>query len=201
MSSVVELWVCRSRGRLSALLCLLMLGCASYTGAAHDVQAASVADDKGWLRVENVPIFRQRNPKDCGAAALASVLGFWGRRASPAVVEALANRQPQQGIRAAELQQIAEQKGLMAFVFYGAFEDLWHELQQGRPTIVGVAKPYGPERALAHYEVVVGYHAQKRRVLTMDPAHGLRENSLEGFLTEWEHTRRLALVVFEPPSK
>jgi ABC-type bacteriocin/lantibiotic exporter with double-glycine peptidase domain len=146
--------------------------------------------------VQGVPIVRQRSQKDCGAAALAAVLEYWGKPTAQERISA-AVETSSLGIRAGELQRYAESAGLKAFVFNGAFEDLTHELQSGRPAIVGMAKPIGGDRALAHYEIVVGYHPKTHRVLTIDPAEGLRENTLVGFMTEWQPTERLTLVVFE----
>jgi hypothetical protein len=57
-------------------------------------------------------------------------------------------------------------------------------------------------RALAHYEVVIGLNRSRRRVLSLDPAVGVRENSFEGFAREWAPTRQVTIVVFprEPSS-
>ena len=55
-------------------------------------------------------------------------------------------------------------------------------------------------RNYPHYEVVVGINRQKQRVLTLDPAHGLRVNGREGFAAEWAKTGRLTLVVFPQPT-
>ena len=37
---------------------------------------------------------------------------------------------------------------------------------------------------------------RQQRILTLDPAHGLRVNSREGFTTEWTAAGRLTLIVF-----
>jgi hypothetical protein len=80
----------------------------------------------------------------------------------------------------------------------GAFSDLQHEVALGRPVIVGVHKPLSSGEALAHYEIFIGYHPTKRQVLTLDPAHGLRQNALEGFLSEWKQAGHVTLVVIPP---
>jgi hypothetical protein len=67
--------------------------------------------------------------------------------------------------------------------------------------IVGLEQRLTTEKALRHYSVVVGIHPASRRVLTMDPAHGLREDSLDGFLSEWEGSNQLMLVVFPPAAQ
>jgi len=54
-------------------------------------------------------------------------------------------------------------------------------------------------RVYPHYEVVVGISRGKQRILTLDPAHGLRVNSREGFAAEWGAAGRLTLIVFPRP--
>jgi len=174
-------------------LALITLGC--YRGSARDATPAAIASDPAWI-VVNVPEVRQQGSSDCGAAALASVLGYWGRPTSLATIERAVETNGG-GATAAELERFARAQGLFAYVFYGDFSDLEHELRAGRPVIVGVVKPYSPGHGLSHYEVVTGYEPQTRHVMTFDPARGLRENDLRGFLSEWQSTRGVALVAFE----
>jgi hypothetical protein len=75
-----------------------------------------------------------------------------------------------------------------------------HELQNGRPVIVGMAKPTALQHAVSHFEVVVGMNAGSHRVATFDPAAGWRQNSLIDFMTEWQSTGRVLLVVMPPPA-
>ena len=57
--------------------------CASgcYLGSARDATPATlaaVAEADGWEKIEGVPVVRQIERQDCGAAALAMVLDYWG---------------------------------------------------------------------------------------------------------------------------
>ena len=182
---------------LALLVSASAAGC--YRGTAEDAELGVIRNDSGWVRVD-VPLVRQNGSKDCGAAALASVLGYWGRPVEAAEIDRATGRTAGRRVSAGELATYAQERGLSAYVFFGNFEDLAHELDNGRPVIVGVAKQYAPKQALAHYEVVVGYHRESRRVLTLDPAEGFRENSMQGFLSEWGPTGRVTLVTFEPPA-
>jgi hypothetical protein len=83
-----------------------------------------------------------------------------------------------------------------AFVVEGNFNDLVDQLSRDRPVLVGLAKPITGGRALAHYEVVVGIDRTDKKIVTLDPSRGLRENSLEGFAKEWVPTGRVTLIVF-----
>lgn len=174
---------------------LLTTGC--YRGASVAADPSEIRQESGWIRVD-VPLVRQRGKSDCGAAALATVLAYHGKGGSLAEVEQRLGVTAR-GVRATKLGEYARAQGLAAFIVHGTVEDLRYELSQRRPVIVGVAKPYSGERALTHYQVVVGYQPRRERVLTLDPADGIREYPLDGFLREWDATKRVAIVVMEPP--
>jgi predicted double-glycine peptidase len=176
------------------------LGCASYQGSAQDVSHAALESQAGWQRIDSVPLVRQKGAKDCGAAALSSVLRFWdpvpGQRAlERESIDAALRTDPTTGLSARELRDYARSRGFFAYVVQGSFEDLVHEVELGRPVIVGVHKPLSSGKALAHYEVFIGYHPEKQVVLTLDPAHGYRQNALDGFMREWKQTGQVTLVV------
>jgi ABC-type bacteriocin/lantibiotic exporter with double-glycine peptidase domain len=179
---------------LPLVACVLASGC--YLGSARTATPADISDPSdSWNMVEGVIAVRQVAREDCGAAALAMVLGFW---AVPGTREDIIAANPpalEQGIRAADLRDFARRQGLQAFVFQGELADLDRELTRQRPVLVGVMKRYG-RRLYPHYEVVVGMSRRQRRILTLDPAHGPRVNSREGFTAEWTAAGRLMLTVF-----
>ena len=177
---------------VGALLgCLLASGC--YLGSARNTTLADVAGDKDWEIVHGVPELHQLDREDCGAAALAMVLGYWGLPITLDNIEAA--MPPAGGLRAADLRDFARRRGLQAFLIQGGLDDLQRELHRGRPILVGLVKRYS-WRAYSHYEVVIGINRVKQRVLTLDPAHGLRLDSSAGFVTEWAKADQLTLVVF-----
>jgi ABC-type bacteriocin/lantibiotic exporter with double-glycine peptidase domain len=190
-----------SRWRRAACGLLALLG-GCYTGSARTVSPAEIGRDPGWLLVRGVPFLEQRAENDCGAAALAMVLRYWGLPVSREDITAAyplgAGRE--RGLRAGELRDFTRRRGLEAFLIEGQLHDVRAELERARPVIVGLGKPYGEQR-FAHYEVVVGLHGGRRRILTLDPARGWRENSLEGFAAEWAPAQRLLLVVFRKASE
>ena len=194
-------WGAAGRG---FLLAVVLAAPACYTGSARGVPGgtAAVARDPDWQVVPDVPFVAQRGLHDCGPAALAMVLAHF--HVPPATDESpeLAGGD----VRASALRDVARARGLDAFVVSGTFEDLSRQLDSGRPVLVGLAKPMALTggRALAHYEVVIGLNRSRRLILSLDPAAGLRENTLEGFAQEWIPTRRVTIVVFPrrggPPS-
>ena len=144
-------------------------------------------------------LVRQKGIKDCGSAALSTVLEYL-EPSGPAsldraAIDAALREEPGRGLSAGQLRDYARTQGFDAFVIQGGFDDLTHEVQAGRPVIVGVHKPLSSGEALAHYEVFVGYHPERNEVLTLDPARGLRQFPIDGFMTEWKSTGHVAIVI------
>jgi hypothetical protein len=129
-------------GSLVLAGCVLASGC--YHGTARTATPADLADPRdGWNRVAGVPPVRQIAREDCGAAALAMVLGYWG---VPITREAIGTGNPAApapGIRAAALRDFARRQGLQAFLVQGELADLDREVGRHRPVLVGVMKRYG----------------------------------------------------------
>ena len=184
-----------ARARGLFLLALALVAPACYAGSAHSVPASNLgtmARDPAWLIVRDVPFVAQKTAHDCGPAALAMVLAYFRAPAVAAEHPALAGGD----VRAGTLRDVARAQGLDAFVVSGTFDDLFAQVGRGRPVLVGLAKPMALTggRALAHYEVVIGLNRSKRLVVSLDPASGLRENTLEGFAREWAPTKQVTIV-------
>jgi hypothetical protein len=124
------------------------------------------------------------------------VLSYWSAPAPAGDLAAGDAAAADHGLRAGQLRDSARGSGLEAYLVGGDLGDLSAELKRGHPVVVGLMKPLRGDRARAHYEVVIGIHREKRLILTLDPAAGLRENSFEGFAREWVPTGRVTLVVF-----
>jgi len=179
--------------RAGLVLALAIAAPACYSGSAQTIPASSMtalARDPDWEIVSDVPFVRQQTAHDCGPAALAMVLAHF--RVPPAGAPALAGGD----VRAGTLRDVARSRGLDAYVVSGTFADLFAQVGRGRPVVVGLAKPlaFTGGRALAHYEVVIGLNRARRLILSLDPAVGLRENTLEGFAREWAPTQQVTIV-------
>lgn len=167
-------------------------GC--YHGSAKSVTSADVGRQTGWVMVRDVQLVNQSAERDCGAAALAMVLGRWGIASSADDILRAHPPAPGHGIPAGVLRDFARNKGLAAFLIKGELGDLAKEVGLDRPVLVGLVQRYGA-KAYPHYEVVVGINERARRVLMLDPARDLREDGFDGFTTEWEAAGKLTLVV------
>ncbi|MET0391208.1 MAG: cysteine peptidase family C39 domain-containing protein [Polyangiales bacterium] len=190
----LQSWVrvsCVARTLLTLGLLMAASACNVYAGSATTLKTTELRDEPGWLWVDGVPELRQEHELDCGPTALAMVLGYHAAEKPERVLAALPAEQRSQ---VTELRDLAKRYGFNAFIVEGKPEDLVYELKNKRPVIVGVAKPT-VKSAVAHYEVVVGMHRDSQRVATLDPAVGLRQNSFTGFLSEWQGSGRVLLVV------
>ena len=179
---------------LIVLIGLASAGCSTYLGTAEEVVPSTLAGEKGWVAVDGVPMVLQRQREDCGAAALAMALSYWGVPASLDRVVRDCPPEPGRGIKAGVLRDYARRQGLRAFLIQGNLDDLRKELSRGRPVIVGVVKPTS-DGGLSHFEVVVGINPEAREVATLDPARGWTRNGYDGFVSEWEPAGRLTLVL------
>lgn len=173
----------------------LSLGCASYKGSSHEAQPSAVFHEGGWVIVPHFPLVLQEGNHDCGAASLSAVLGFWGRPAAPSDISSAEGKTGQR-LRAGDLEQYARTHGFASYVFYGTLKDVAYELDHGRPVIVGLGKPYEGNKAVAHYEVVVGYSREKKQVLLLDPGRGWQTDSFDGFAREWGVSKGVTVVTF-----
>jgi ABC-type bacteriocin/lantibiotic exporter with double-glycine peptidase domain len=178
-----------------AALAALSLGCSAYRTTAKEAQPSRLVREGNWVVVPRFPLVLQPGTKDCGAAALSSVVRYWGRAATPEAIEGFTGHSNER-LRAGDLERFARASGLSSYVFYGTMTDVVYELQRGRPVIVGLGKVIEPKKALAHYEVVVGYEPKKKLVLLLDPGRGWQVDTFEGFGREWAASKGVTVVVF-----
>src|SRR5437764_1272498 len=116
-----------------------------YRGSARSTSLADLRAEAGWVVVAAVPEVRQTSARDCGPAALSMVLQRWGTPGSSRdeLERALAVGQSAAGIAAGDLRDLARKRGLQAFLISGRIDDLIHEVNAGRPVLVGLIQRYG----------------------------------------------------------
>jgi ABC-type bacteriocin/lantibiotic exporter with double-glycine peptidase domain len=180
-----------------ALLVVALLGVSacqlSYTGGARTVTPSQLGD--GWYRAAATPVVRQRQETDCGLAALAMVAGSWGRHWS---IDDLNHqlKPSDRGTRLGALRDLARNRGLDAYAIKGTTSDLAHELQAGRPVVLGLILPYDRNHNASHYEVAIAMNPRDGTVVTIDPASGdWRQRSKQVLDLEWKTAGFATLVV------
>jgi len=174
---------------------LALAGCSSL-GTSTSFDPGELDHSEGWRVIRGIPVRLQKGEQECGLAALGMVLEYW---LIPDALEKVIEDcpvLPARGIKASDLKECARKAGLDAYLIHGRWEDLENELARKHPVLVGLVKPH-LTGTVSHYEVVVGVHPQKKIVLTLDPGHGWRQNTVLGFSREWEPTGCLTLVIFK----
>jgi ABC-type bacteriocin/lantibiotic exporter with double-glycine peptidase domain len=184
----------RALVRAALLLALPLSGCVRVPSNARPIAAGQVAPERGWIAVAGIQAVRQRSALDCGPAALAAVAQHWGVDLSRERAARAAARQPGRGTRLGRLRAIARASGLTAFAVRADPATLRHELERGRPVLVGLLRGSG-RRRLSHYEVVVGIHPRRGEVATIDPASGFTVRRWAELAREWDPAGRPALIV------
>jgi tetratricopeptide (TPR) repeat protein len=137
-----------------------------------------------------VPFVRQEKDT-CGAAALAMVMGYWGREVEHReIAEALVESELR-GIRGSRLAEFARGRGLEAIAFAGDMVILRDHLARGRPLVVAL----DAGRGRLHDVVVVGFDDERAEAIVHDPAKGKDRRVGAGELDrKWAKSGRWALL-------
>ena len=77
---------------------------------------------------------------DCGAAALAALLAYWGQPTGVADITKAHPPDPQRGLLARDLREFARRSPLSVYLLAGTIDDLDNELSAGRPVLVGLVR-------------------------------------------------------------
>jgi len=169
----------------------LLSGC--YRGGSKPVDMSQLAHGSNWLTIRGVPQLEQDGEHECGATALAMLLGYWNMPTRPEEIRAASGQPSQQGISAGFLRTYLRGRGMEAHLLPGTMADLERELQGGRPVLVGIQKKLSTGN-YAHYQLVVGINRDEGELAVIDPADGLREYSFHDFAREWAPANALMLV-------
>ena len=178
-----------------ALSALALAGCIRFPSTARAARPEAISPARGWISVSAVEPVRQESARDCGPAAIAMVARFWGVQLGlDDATRAVALGGSDRGSKLGALRDLARARGLTAFAIRADRATLQHELERGRPVLVGLLRARG-NRRLSHYEVVVGIRPGSGDVATIDPAAGLGIRRWSQLAAEWDPAGRPALVV------
>jgi predicted double-glycine peptidase len=126
-------------------------------------------------RLQHLPMVRQSTPYTCGAAALQSILYYYGQEFREDNLARELKTNPDQGTDYHEIIRFAQSKGLTAEAAEGmTVEDLRRAVGAGRPVMVAFQawgdKPetYAEDWEDGHYSIIIG--VDSKCVYLMDPS-------------------------------
>ncbi len=145
--------------------------------------------------IENVPFYRQGD-SDCGPAALAGVLAFWGRPVSMEEITANIYLPQLKGTLPMDMERFARESGLKTDSTAGTLDRLKALIRTGTPIICLIDLGFSFYKQ-PHYVTVVGFDDVNAVVIMHD---GLEQNRLmtyETFDRAWARAGRW-MINIEP---
>jgi hypothetical protein len=171
---------------------LLGSGCASVT---LDTVRTDVAAGEGHL-ITGVPFIAQ-DAYQCGPAALAMVLRYWGAAADAEEIGRAIYLPSARGVLNLELEFEARRRGFRTQAFQGTLERAKAELRQERPVIVFQDLGRGPV-SIPHFAVLLGYDDRAEVVVLHSGTTAYHVMSYAEFRRTWETRRAWSLLVTPP---
>ena len=175
----------------------LVLGCAA--GRGYDQARLGLSQPRHVI--QGLEAFEQAQGQ-CGAAALATVLDWSGRDASPQGLAPLVYDPERQGSLQVSLASAARRYGRLAYEIHGQAE-LLAEVTAGHPVIVlqNLGLSWYP---VHHYSVAYGFDLPQGRVMLLTGRNTPEDQKISVFDTTWARSGRWGLVVLppeEPPAR
>jgi ABC-type bacteriocin/lantibiotic exporter with double-glycine peptidase domain len=182
-------------GGCAALLLLAGLLGTACARVTLDTVRADVAAGQGHL-IATVPFIAQ-DAYQCGPAALAMVLRYWGAAADAEEIGRSLYLPSAQGVLNLELEFEARRRGFRTQAFEGTLERAKAELRRGRPVIVFQNLGRGPV-SIPHFAVLLGYDDRSEVVVLHSGATAYHVLPYAEFLRTWEARRGWSLLVTPP---
>lgn len=174
---------------LISFICLFY-GCAGLKGAdaVKDIREA-----RAGHYIEGVPFFPQ-DELMCGPAALAGVIGFYGRGEGMAAVAQSVYREKLRGTLPIDLVIYAKEKGFEALFYKGSMEDLRDKVSRDAPLIIFLNLGYD-FYPVGHYIVVTGYNEKARAVVANSGMEKDKAYSYDYINDAWAKTGYSTLLI------
>jgi len=188
----------RPARRLACCLALFF----SLAACATPPQTRLLLDDPPDLppvvELTKVPFFPQQQ-YHCGPAALAGIVNYRGRAATPDEIARLVYVPELQGSLQVEIAAATRHFGLLAVQLDGQLESLLQELAAGNPVFVlqNLALDVYP---LWHYEILIGYDLEQRHMILRSGVNHRITRDFALFEKTWQRAGHWALAVVEPDS-
>ncbi len=175
----------------------VLLGCARLPFMDR-TDGVSVQSDAGRRQIA-VPFFPDETDQ-CGPAALASILTYWGVQTDPIALKEEIYLPRLKGTLPLDLLLAAQARDFQADIYSGSLNNVRAELDAGHPLVVLLNLGYAifPQ---GHFVVITGYDDQRQGVY----AHSGPERDLflpyERFLRSWEKTDHWTLLIVPPEER
>ncbi len=174
-----------------ALLALWVSGCAGFQ--VNNSPNFDKDDPSMERRMLRVPFFPDTTDQ-CGPAALASVLSFWGVSVDPPALKEEIYLANLKGSLAIDLLLAAQNRGFKADLYSGSIVDLKSKLREGHPMVVFVNRGFH-FFPVGHFVVVNGYDEPRQGLYVHSGASKNQFVSYKRFLKDWEKTKRSTLLI------
>ncbi len=169
--------------RISLLFLALFFFAFPCSSAAEEQENANL--------ITGVPFFPQEQ-KQCGPAALAGVLNYWGTQITPEEIAKEIYSETAGGTLWIDLTLYARDKGYSAMQYIGSWNDLMQNVQSGFPLIVLVDHGVSAYQ-VNHFMVVVGY--TKDGVIVNSGIEREKIEKKRKFLKAWKKNRYWTLLI------
>jgi ABC-type bacteriocin/lantibiotic exporter with double-glycine peptidase domain len=144
--------------------------------------------------IENVPFYSQE-AYQCGPAALAGVLNYWGVAVTPQEIAEEIFSTSARGTLNIDMVLYAQNKGLRASYYRGSIEDVKKKIQDGYPIIVLVDFGFSLYQA-NHFMVLIGFN--DHGIVVNSGKDERRIISWKDFHEAWEKTHFWTLFITPP---
>ncbi len=143
--------------------------------------------------IDNVPFFPQSEYM-CGPAAMASVVGYWGRHEDMSDVAKSVYLEKLKGTLPIDLLIYARERGFDAAYYRGSLDDLRKKISQKTPLILFLNLGYD-FYPVGHYIVVTGYSDRFRAVVAHSGTESEEVFTYDELLRDWGKTDFSTLLI------
>ena len=175
----------------SVALLMTVLGIALLSGCASVTGVPDAQKQDNLQIIEKVPFFPQEDYQ-CGPASLAAVLHHWGVSVVPEEIGKAIYSQSARGTLNIDMVLYAQSRGLEAFRYRGAWDDLRKKIDAGFPLVVLVDYGFSVFQS-NHFMVIIGYGEDS--VVAHSGRHEKKVILREDFLKSWEKTGFWTLLI------
>jgi ABC-type bacteriocin/lantibiotic exporter with double-glycine peptidase domain len=176
---------------LTVSLGLISIGCARQ--GFIQVQTAGTEDTEIRHYISDVPFFPQ-SKYQCGPAALASVLNYYGCRVNQGTIVEAIYKKRLKGTLSIDMTLFARRMGFDARAYRGSLTDLKGHILKDRPLIVFQDLGY-PLLPIRHFSVVIGYDDAEGILVLHSGKRINKVISYERFLRSWAEMEYWTLLI------